>query len=50
MKYPHNKLLCICPICKKEFDITEIVQPIRDKAIEEFVEGVKEYGKKTKEI
>lgn len=29
-----------CPNCKEEFDITEIVEPIKRKAIEEYTHKI----------
>jgi len=40
---------CVCPNCKTKFDITEVVEPIRRKAIEDFTKKIIEviYGKES---
>ena len=40
---------CKCPNCKKEFDITEVVEPIRRKAIEDFTEEILKLNSKKDE-
>lgn len=41
-----KQISCKCPICKNEFDISEVVEPIRQEAINEFMEKVMKYEEK----
>lgn len=43
MAKKQQKIMCKCPVCKTDFDITEIIKPIKQKAINEFLEKVMGY-------
>ena len=35
-----EKVICKCPKCKEEFDITTTIQPFKESAIKEFVKKI----------